>query len=65
MRYRIDSGRRRDTAIVILLLAVFLLASPFFFWWATPGRAWWLPYLVWAGVILLTWLAQRLHRHGL
>ena len=65
MPHPIDNGRRRDAAIVILLLAVFLLASPFFFWWATPGRSWWLPYGVWGGVILLTWLVQRLRSHGL
>jgi hypothetical protein len=60
-RYGPQSPQRLDIFILLLILAVFLLDSPFFQWWATAERAWYLPYLVWGGVILLIYVCQRWH----
>ena len=54
-----DSERWREAVILLLIFAVFLLASPFFNWWATAARLWLLPFVIWAGVILLIYLLYR------
>jgi hypothetical protein len=58
-RYGPKKPQRGDVFILLLIFAVFLLDSPFFQWWATAERAWYLPYLVWGGVILLIYFCQR------
>jgi hypothetical protein len=58
MLWRFKSGGGRDAVIFILLLALLLMASPMLVWWATPERPWYLPYLIWGGVILLVYLIQ-------
>ena len=63
MRYALDSARRRDAVVLLLLFALFLLASPFFDWWAKPSSPWYLPYLVWLGIIVLIFVTLR-RRHG-
>jgi hypothetical protein len=55
-------GGGRDAVIFVLLLALFLMASPLLAWWATPERPWYLPYLIWGGLILLVYLI-RLRAH--
>lgn len=55
-----DRGGYLDSVIVIFLFAAFLLLPPFFTFWATPGRAWYLPYLIWLGLILLIVLVHAM-----
>lgn len=43
-------------AVTIILL---LLLSPMNEYWASLDAPWYSPYLVWAIVILLSWLLQR------
>jgi uncharacterized protein (DUF486 family) len=52
-------AQHRDAVILLLIFAVFMLASPFFRWLATPNRPWYLPYVVWGGIILFIYLIQR------
>lgn len=54
-----DHGQRRSLIILLLVFALFLLASPFFRWWAISQRSWYLPYLAWAGIILLIYFSRR------
>ena len=55
-----------DRVIILFLLALFLLLSPIKAWWAADDSPWFAPYLIWAGLILLTWLLRRrLDRHAL
>ncbi len=55
-----------DRVILLFLLALFLLLSPIVQWWASDNSPWYSPYLIWAGLIALTWLLQRkLSRHVL
>lgn len=56
--------QRRDIYIFLLIIALFLLNSPFFQWWATAERTWYIPYMVWGGIIVLIYLCQRWHRHN-
>lgn len=60
--YGSKNPQRGDIFILLLIFAMFLLDSPFFQWWATAERTWYLPYLVWGGVILLIYLCQRSYR---
>ena len=55
-----DNERHFDRAILLALFAVLLFASPLTRWWSAVGAPWYLPYLLWLGVILLgAWLQQR------
>ena len=61
-----DRGQYLDGVIVVFLFATFLLVPPFFDAWATPDAPWYLPYLVWLGIIVLIALIQTMRkRHGL
>lgn len=60
------SHRVLDRTLLVLFAALMLFASPLALWWATEERAWYLPYLVWAGVLVLVALLQGwLRRHDL
>ena len=59
-----ENGSQFDRGILLALLAVLLFASPLTRWWSAVGAPWYLPYLLWLGVILLAaWLQQRNTRH--
>lgn len=54
-----------DRVILLFLFALFLLVSPLLRWWAADDSPWYAPYLVWALIIFLTFVLQRLRaRHG-
>jgi len=50
--------RNIDYAIVIALLMLLLFASPLTDWWSRASLPWFLPYVLWLLVILLTALAH-------
>ncbi|MFC1664508.1 hypothetical protein ACFL17_02625 [Pseudomonadota bacterium] len=60
--------RRRnkmDRVIILLVFALFIFATPFTGWWLSGGP-WYIPYLLWFGVIVLGfWLQKRRRRHDL
>lgn len=45
---------RRDRVILLTLFALFLFVSPFQSWWAADDSPWYLPYLIWLLLIVLT-----------
>ncbi len=53
-----------DSIILSFLLAVLLLAaSPITTWWAAGDKPWYLPYLIWLGIIALAaWVNLRAQR---
>lgn len=54
-----EPGKYLDRVLLLFLLALLLFASPVLTWWSAPGRAWYLPYLLWTIVIALGWWLQR------
>lgn len=44
-------SRSVDSAILLFLAALMLFVSPFTDWWAGDDSAWYLPYLLWLGLI--------------
>lgn len=55
-----------DRVVVLFLSALFLLVSPLMQWWAGDGSPWYLPFLLWGGLILLArWLQRCQERHDL
>jgi len=50
--------RNIDHVIVTALLTILLFASPLTDWWAQSDMPWYLPYIVWLLVILLTALTH-------
>ena len=51
--------QRRDLVIILFLLGLFLLCSPFTIWWMAQNHEWYLPYLLWMGVIVFTAILSR------
>lgn len=54
-----EPGKYLDRAILLFLLGLFLFASPLTSWWSNPERAWYLPYGLWLGLIVLAFVLQR------
>lgn len=66
MRPSADNGKYLDGVLLVFLFAVFVLLPPFVGFWATPNAPWYLPYIVWLGIIVLVALVQsKRHRHEL
>lgn len=60
MRLAPDNRDRPDSVVLLLLFGLFLFFSPFTFWWAAMAHAWYVPYLLWLGLIaLIAWVVQR------
>lgn len=59
MEPRPDSDGRFDRVLLLLVFALFLLLSPLKQWWAADDSGWFLPYILWLGVIVLAFLVQR------
>lgn len=54
--------RQLDRTLALGLLIVMLLSGPLTVWWTSAGSPWYLPYLVWFAIILLTaWIHRRHH----
>ena len=60
MATRSDKSRTLDLVLVVFAIAVFIFVSPFQLLWTSEGAPWYLAYLLWFGVIVLTALVQRL-----
>ena len=53
-------------SLALFLLGLLLFASPLATWWAQLTPPWYVPYLIWLGIIVLTALvARRMRRHDL
>ncbi len=52
--------RPTEITIVVLLIALLVLLPPLLRLWISADAAWFLPYLVWAGIIALAYWLQRL-----
>jgi hypothetical protein len=62
MAFRPDTSRSVDSVVLLFLFGLFLFFSPFTFWWAAAARAWYIPYLLWLGLIgLIAWAVHRSH----
>jgi hypothetical protein len=53
-----QNERQLDRVILLFLLALFLLVSPLLDWWAADGNPWYLPYLIWLGLIVALYRLQ-------
>lgn len=58
------SRRGLDKTVLLLLLALLVFASPLARWWASGQPPWYLPYLLWGGLIgLIALLSRPRHPH--
>jgi len=56
------SGHDRDLSWLLCGLAAFVLASPLRYLWAGEHSPWYLPFLLWLGLIVLARLFARRRR---
>ncbi len=54
--------RPTEITIVVVLIASLVLLPPLLGLWFSLDSPWYLPYLVWFGIILLSYYLQRLLR---
>ena len=54
--------RPTEITIVVLLIASLVLLPPLLGLWFSVDSPWYLPYLIWFGIILLSYYLQRLLR---
>ena len=54
--------RPTEITIVVVLISLLILLPPLFTLWIDVDLPWYLPYLVWFGIILLSYYLQRLLR---
>jgi hypothetical protein len=51
-----------ENTLILGLFILLIFSSPLLEWWASPTNAWYLPYLIWLGIILLiAWIQHRHH----
>ena len=61
-----DRSKSLDLVLVAFVAAVFVFASPFYLLWMAPGTPWYVPYLIWLCVIVITGIVQHTRgRHEL
>lgn len=54
------NSRSIDGVVLLFLFGVFLFLSPFTYWWAAVAQVWYLPYLLWLGLVgLIAWVTHR------
>ncbi|HDP88733.1 MAG TPA: hypothetical protein ENN42_02075 [Thioalkalivibrio sp.] len=58
------SRRALDRTLLVLFAALLLFASPLTRWWSQGDPPWYLPYVIWGGLlVLVAWLQRWLVRH--
>ena len=61
-----DNGKFLNLVLVTFIVAVFVFASPFYLLWMSPQTPWYVPYLIWLAVIVMTGVVQHWRgRHDL
>ena len=56
--------RPTEITIVVVMISALVLLPPISVLWFSEGSPWYLPYLVWAGIIVLSYYLQRLLRRN-
>ena len=54
-----DKEKPLNLVLVTFIIAVFLFASPFYLLWMSPETPWYVPYLIWLGVIAMTGIVHH------
>lgn len=62
MRPGADNRKFLNLVLVAFIVAAFVFASPFHLLWMAPETPWYVPYLIWLAVIVMTGIVQ--HRRG-
>jgi H+/Cl- antiporter ClcA len=66
MAPRADKDTSLNAVLIAFFVAVFVLASPFHLLWTSTTTPWYVPYLVWLGIIAAAFGVQRWRtRHDL
>jgi hypothetical protein len=65
IKQSLNSKPWQELIIAQLLLALLLFASPLMEWLRRADSSWYMPYLLWAVIIVIAFLYQRMHRHDI
>lgn len=55
----VERGKFLNVVLVTFMIAAFLFASPFYLFWMSPGTPWYVPYVIWLAVIVMTGIVQH------
>ena len=66
MQRNSSESRPTEITVIVVLVALLVLLPPLLDLWGDVGNAWYMPYLVWSGIILLGyWLQRKLRKHAI
>jgi hypothetical protein len=66
MRHSPDTHRPLDSVVLLFLFALLIFLSPLTWWWASDHSPWYLPYLLWTGlIVVVAWYQRRRGYHDL
>ena len=63
MRNPHERERQIDKTLLLGLFILLLFTTPILAWWGKPDSPWYLPYLLWLGIILIIAWVHRRGRH--
>jgi len=51
--------RATEITIIVVLIALLILLPPLLHLWTAKDNAWFTPYMVWLGVIVMSYILQK------
>ena len=61
-----SESRPTEITTIVVLIAILILLPPVLNLWGASSNVWYMPYLVWFGIILLSyWLQRILRKHAI
>ncbi len=57
-----SESRPTEITVIVVIIALLILLPPMLDWWGASDRAWYTPYLIWLGIIGMTFGLQRVLR---
>ncbi len=57
-----SESRTTEITVIVVLISLLILLPPLLEYWGDGSNPWYTPYLVWSGIIALTYFLQKLLR---
>jgi len=61
-----SESRPTEITVIVVLVALLILLPPLLDLWGDVSNVWYMPYLIWSGIIILGyWLQRKLRKHAI
>jgi len=66
MQTHSSESRPTEITVIVVIIALLILLPPMLDWWGVNNNPWYTPYLVWLGIIAMSyWLQRVLRKHAI